>query len=57
MHQEVTPLRGADQDPDGRLPRFAIVLGLRQLLDISGGVLEGDDLAAVWQRDRVVELA
>jgi hypothetical protein len=33
------------------------MLGLRQLLDISGGVLEGDELATAGQRDRFIELA
>jgi hypothetical protein len=32
-----------------------LLFGLRQLLDISGGILEGDELTALWQRDRIVE--
>jgi len=31
------------------------VLGLRQLRDVVAGVLEGDELAAVGQRDRLVK--
>jgi hypothetical protein len=32
-----------------------LLFGLRQLLDISGGILEGDELASLAQRNRFVE--
>jgi hypothetical protein len=38
-----------------RLPFIEILFGLWQLLDIIGGVLEGDELAAARKRDRVIE--
>jgi hypothetical protein len=44
-----------DQDFNGCLPFLDLLFGLRQLLDISGGILEGDELAAGGQRDRIVE--
>jgi hypothetical protein len=34
-----------DQDFNGRLPFLDLLFCLRQLLDISGGILEGDELA------------
>jgi hypothetical protein len=36
-------------------PFLDLLFGLRQLLDISGGILEGDELAAAGQRDWIVE--
>jgi hypothetical protein len=46
-----------EQDLDRSLPFLDLLFGLRQLLDISGGVLKGDELAAARQRYRVVERA
>jgi hypothetical protein len=40
---------------DRSLPFLELLFGLRQLLDISGGILEGDELAALGQRYRIVE--
>jgi hypothetical protein len=44
-----------DQDFNGSLPLLDLLFGLGQLLDISGGILEGDELATLGQRDRIVE--
>jgi hypothetical protein len=46
-----------DQDFNGSLPLLELLFGLRELLDISGGILEGYELAAAGQRDRIVEPA
>jgi hypothetical protein len=43
------------QGLDRILPFLDLLFGLRQLLDISGGILEGDELATLGQRDRIVE--
>ena len=40
---------------DRGLPLRKLLFSLRKLLDISGGILERDELAAVWQRDRIAE--
>ena len=37
------------------LPLLEILLGLGKLLDILGGVLEGDDLATAGQGNRIIE--
>jgi hypothetical protein len=42
---------------DRGLPLRELLFGLRKHLDISGGVLEGDELPAARQRDRIIELA
>jgi hypothetical protein len=42
---------------DRSLPFIELLFSLGELLDISGGVLEGDELATARQRDRIVELA
>jgi hypothetical protein len=42
LHHEVSALGGADQATDGRLPFFKILLNLRQLHDVVGGVFDGD---------------
>jgi hypothetical protein len=41
----------------GGLPLRELLLGLRKLLDIFGGVLESDELAAAGQIDRIIEFA
>jgi hypothetical protein len=46
-----------DQDFNGSLPLLDLLFGLRQFLDIPGGILEGDELAAAGQRYRFFELA
>jgi hypothetical protein len=46
-----------DQDFNGSLPFLDLLFGLRQLLDISGGVLEGDELATARQGERIVKLS
>jgi hypothetical protein len=43
------------QGLDRILPFLDLLFGLRQLLDISGGILEGDELAALGQRHWIVE--
>jgi hypothetical protein len=50
----VGPLRSATSF-DGGLPLLKILLGLRQLHDVGGGILERDELAAAGQRYRIVE--
>ena len=49
--------RRADQDESFHRcpPLWRIVLGLRQLRDVVAGILEGDELAAVGQWDRLVK--
>ena len=37
------------------LPLLEVLLGLGKLLDVFGGVLEGDELAAAGQGNRIVE--
>jgi hypothetical protein len=44
-----------EQRFDRGLPLREILLRLRKLLDIFGGVLKGDELAPAGQRDRIVE--
>jgi hypothetical protein len=44
-----------DQGFNGSLPLLDLLFGLRQVLDISGGILEGDELAALGRRDWIVE--
>jgi hypothetical protein len=38
-----------------RLPLWRLVFGLRKLGDVIAGILQGKELAAVWERDGVVE--
>jgi hypothetical protein len=40
---------------DCGLPLRELLFGLRELLDIFGGILESDELAAAGQRDRIIE--
>jgi hypothetical protein len=44
-----------EQRFDRGLPFLELLVGLRELLDIFGGVLESDKLAATRQRDGIVE--
>jgi hypothetical protein len=55
----VGPLDFDDQEKglDGILPFLDLLFGLRKLLNISGRVLEGDELPAARQRDRIIERA
>jgi hypothetical protein len=53
----VLRLRDQDQGLNGRLPFLDLLFGLRQLLDISGGILESDKLATAGQRDWILEFA
>jgi hypothetical protein len=39
-----------------RLPFGGVVLGLAELGDVAGGILECDELTAARQRDRIFEL-
>src|SRR3984893_4247871 len=55
MHQEVAALGGADQAGHRRLRFPKILLSLRQLHDVGGGILERDELATAGQRNRIVE--
>ena len=41
MHQEIAALGGADQAADCGLPFLEILLGFRQLRDVTGRLLEG----------------
>jgi hypothetical protein len=56
MHHEVPALRGADRATDRGLPFLEVLLGLREFLDVFGGVLERDELAT-GQGNRFVEFA
>jgi hypothetical protein len=55
MHHEVPALGGADQAADRGLPFLKILVGLGQLNDVGGGILERDELAAAGQRYWIVE--
>ena len=50
MHHEVPALGGADQAAGRGLPFRKILLSLRQLHDVGGGILEGDELATAGVR-------
>jgi hypothetical protein len=50
-------LQRHDQGPGGHLPLCQVLLGLRQLHDVVGGILERDELAAVGKRNRIFERA
>ncbi len=54
-HRRAVLVDDQKQGPDRILPFLDLLFGLRQLLDISGGILEGDELATAGQRDRIVE--
>jgi hypothetical protein len=54
VHQEVAAFRGADQTAGCGLPFRKILLSLRQLHDVSGGILKRDELATA-NRYRIVE--
>jgi hypothetical protein len=55
VHQGIPTFGGIDQDSGGRLLRFELLVGLRQLLDISGGILQGQQWLAPRYRYRIVE--
>ena len=55
MHQEIAALGGADQAADCGLPFLEILLGFRQLRDVTGRLLEGSELAAIGEGDRILE--
>jgi hypothetical protein len=55
MHQEVTAFGGADQTPDSGLPFHKILLSLRKLHHIIGGVLQRNEPAAAGQGDWIIE--
>jgi hypothetical protein len=42
---------------DGDPPFLKLLIGLRQVRDVIAGLLEGDELAAVGQRYRIVEFS
>jgi hypothetical protein len=48
-------LRDQDQGLNGGLPFLDLLFCLRQFLDISGGILQRDELATTGQRYRIVE--
>jgi hypothetical protein len=54
-HRAAVAFGDQDQRFDRNLPFLELLFGLWQLLDISGCVLEGDELATLGQRDRIVE--
>jgi hypothetical protein len=49
------PLGGADQASHRGLPFLKILLSLRQLHDVSGGILKRDELATAGQWNRIIE--
>jgi hypothetical protein len=57
VHQEIAALGGTDQAAGRGLPFLEVLLCLGQLHDVVGGILEGDELATVGQRYRVIELS
>jgi hypothetical protein len=54
-HGRTAMFDNKEQRFDRGLPLRELLFGLREFLDISGGVLEGDELPAAWQRDWIVE--
>jgi hypothetical protein len=44
-----------DQRLDRRAPCQCVVLALRQLRDVVGGIAQGDQLTAIGQRDRIIK--
>jgi hypothetical protein len=57
VHQEVAAFGRIDQATDRGLLVFKVLLGLRQLHDVAGCILERDELVITWQLDWIVELA
>ena len=55
MHHEVPALGGADQAAGRGLPFLKILFSLRQFHDVTGGVLEGNELASAGKRNRIIE--
>ena len=55
MHQRSPIFRRHDQHLGRRLSFLKLLLGLRQLHDVIGSVLECDELTATRQRNRIVE--
>jgi hypothetical protein len=56
-HRRAAVFDNQEQRFDRGLPLRDLLFGLRQLLDIFGSILEGDEMAAARQRDRVIERA
>jgi hypothetical protein len=54
-HRRAVLVDDQKQGLDRILPFLDLLFGLRQLLDISGGILEGDELATAGQRYRIIE--
>lgn len=54
-HRRASEIDYQHQRLDGSLPFRRIMLALQQLRDEGGGVVQRDQLAAVCQRDRIVE--
>ena len=55
VHQRPAIFRRHDQRFGGRLPFIEVLFALRQLHDVSGGILERDELATAGQGNRVIE--
>jgi hypothetical protein len=55
MHHEVPAFSGTDQTAGRGLPFLKILFSLRQLHDVGGGIVEGDELATAGQGDWVLE--
>jgi hypothetical protein len=56
VHHEIAAIPRRRSGNRLRLPIFEVLLCLWQLHDVVGGILEGDELATVAQRYRVIEL-
>jgi hypothetical protein len=54
-HRRAAVCRHQDQGFHSRLPLRRLVLGLRQLRDVVGRILQCEKLPAVRQRDRIIE--
>jgi len=52
---QIPAFGGADQAADRGLPFGQVLLSLRQLHHVVGGILESDELATAGQRDRIIE--
>ncbi|MDH2407073.1 hypothetical protein QCM77_45790, partial [Bradyrhizobium sp. SSUT18] len=56
-HRRAAKIGYQHQRLDGGLPFWRIMLALRQLRDEGGGIVRGDQLAAIRQRDGIIECA
>ncbi len=56
-HRRPADRRDKDQGFHRRLPFLGLMLGLRQVRDVTAGILEGDKLATARERDGFFKLS